>query len=71
MFTPEDISSGMRLDQAIARYLPDISREKAKKAIQVGAVWVNKKRVQIHSRKIGPGDLVTLYKGAGGWTAGY
>jgi 23S rRNA pseudouridine1911/1915/1917 synthase len=61
----------LRLDQALAQYVPDLSREAARKFIQHGAVWINNKRVQIQSRKIFPGDAVTLYTGREGYRRYY
>jgi len=58
--------SGLRLDQAVAGAFDGISRERAKKLIAIGAVWVNGARSQIISRTVRPGDGITLYIGRNG-----
>jgi 23S rRNA pseudouridine1911/1915/1917 synthase len=65
-FKPKENKTSLRLDQAIAYHLPEISREKARKLIQIGAAWVNNNRVQILSRKVVAGDKITLYIGREG-----
>ena len=58
--------SGLRIDQAVAGLFKDISRERAKKFIAVGAVWLNSVRTQIVSRTVQSGDTVTVYVGRRG-----
>ena len=54
-------SASLRLDQAISYHIAGMSREAARKYINIGGVWVNGKRVQILSRKVFPGDEVVLH----------
>lgn len=65
-FSVPDQSAGLRLDQAVGRHLPDLSRETAKKFIALGAVWINERRVQILSTKVRAGDAVSVYIGREG-----
>ena len=59
--------SGLRIDQAVAGLFKDISRERAKKFIAVGAVWLNSARTQIVSRTVRSGDTITVYIGRRGF----
>ena len=70
-FTVASDKAPMRLDQAIPLYIAEFSREQAKKFIQIGAVWINDKRVQIVSRKVKAGDEVALYAGRHGYRTYY
>lgn len=70
-FRLKDCAAHLRLDQAIGRYVADLSREKAKKLIQIGAVWLNGTRIQVLSRKVVAGDSVTVYIGREGWEKYY
>lgn len=70
-FTVESDKVSMRLDQALAHYIAKLSREQAKKYIQIGAVWINDKRVQVVSRTVVPGDAVALYAGREGYRKYY
>ena len=63
--------ASIRLDQAIPLYIAEFSREQAKKFIQIGAVWINDKRVQIVSKKVNTGDEVALYAGRHGYRTYY
>ncbi len=70
-FTADDTTHLLRLDQAIALAIEDISREKARKLVQIGAVWVNGKRVQVQSRKVKHSDEVQVYIGREGYEKRY
>ncbi len=61
-----DKLAGLRLDQAVAWAFEGISRERAKKLIAIGAVWVNGSRTQIVSRTVRPGDSIDIYIGRNG-----
>ena len=54
-------SAALRLDQALSRFITGLSREAARRYIQIGGVWVNGKRTQIQSREISPGDEIVLH----------
>lgn len=56
----------LRIDQAVSRYLPELSRAKARKLIETGAVWINNARSQILSKKVFSGDAVTIHVGREG-----
>ncbi len=59
--------NGLRIDQAVAGLFKDISRERAKKFIAIGAVWLNGVRTQIVSRTVRSGDTYcSLYRPPGG-----
>jgi 23S rRNA pseudouridine1911/1915/1917 synthase len=57
--TAED--EALRLDRALSHCITGLSREAARKYIQIGGVWVNGKRTQIQSRKVKPGDEIVLH----------
>jgi 23S rRNA pseudouridine1911/1915/1917 synthase len=56
-----DDYDALRLDQALSHVISGLSREAARRYIQIGGVWVNGKRTQIQSRKVKPGDEIVLY----------
>ncbi len=58
--------NGLRIDQAVTGLFKDISRERAKKFIAIGAVWLNSVRIQIVSRTVHAGDTITVYIGRRG-----
>ncbi|MBN2106066.1 MAG: RluA family pseudouridine synthase [Deltaproteobacteria bacterium] len=58
--------NGLRIDQAVAGLFKDISRERAKKLIAIGAVWLNSVRTQIVSRTVRSGDMIAVYSGRRG-----
>jgi 23S rRNA pseudouridine1911/1915/1917 synthase len=58
--------SGLRIDQAVSGLFKDISRERAKKLIGIGAVWLNCVRTQIVSRTVRSGDTIAVYVGRRG-----
>lgn len=70
-FTIKHHEASLRLDQALSIYVPDVSRERARKFIQLGSVWINGKRVQILSRKVFTGDAIALYVGREGYKKYY
>jgi 23S rRNA pseudouridine1911/1915/1917 synthase len=63
--------SGLRIDQAVAGLFKDISRERAKKLIAIGAVWLNGVRTQIVSRTVRSGDTIAVYIGRRGFDRYY
>lgn len=57
------VSKGLhqfRLDMALVKLCPNLSRRKIRSAIDTGGVYVNKKRVRISSRTVSTGDEVSL-----------
>lgn len=61
----------LRLDLAIVRFIPELSRTQARTLITIGAAWVNAQRVQVLSRPVHNGDKVTIYRGREGWKKFY
>lgn len=70
-FVLPDDEASLRLDQALARHIANLSRLSAKKFIAVGAVWVNGRRVLTHSWQVRAGDEVVLYCGREGFRQYY
>ncbi|MCP4623637.1 MAG: RluA family pseudouridine synthase [bacterium] len=70
-FTVNHDESPLRLDQAIAAHIEPLSREKAKRIIEIGGVWVNKKRLHTVSRKVVNGDGIEVHIGRNGWSKYY
>ena len=52
--------SGERLDRALARLVPEMSRTLARKVIGMGGVHIGKKRCRVASRTVSAGDRVTV-----------
>ena len=56
---PSDLA-GERLDKAIAALSEDVSRTLARKAIANGGVFLGLDRCKVASRKVSPGDCITI-----------
>ena len=54
---------GMRLDQVLAKHIPEMSRRKARRFIEIGGVFVDSKRVKVSSRKPKQGQSITIHIG--------
>ena len=63
LIVPEALS-GERLDQAIARLAPELSRRMAKRLIDDGAVFIDGKRAQVCSRAVRAGNRVRVTVGS-------
>lgn len=59
--TEED--AGLRLDQVVARRVPDLSRRKARLVIELGGVFVDRSRVKVMGRKVWRGQRVEVRLG--------
>lgn len=59
--TEED--AGLRLDQVVARRVPDLSRRKARLVIELGGVFVDRSRVKVLGRKVWRGQRVEVHLG--------
>lgn len=59
---PED-AAGLRLDQCLARHVEPLSRSSARVALDLGAVFVDKKRVKVASRKVFAGQHIAVHLG--------
>lgn len=60
--SPED--AGLRLDQLLAKRVPELSRRTARKALLIGGVFVERVRVKVASKLIQPGRRVDVHLGA-------
>lgn len=56
---PTDVA-GLRLDQCLARCVPGLSRRTARVALDLGAVFVDRKRVKVASRIMRAGQTVRV-----------
>lgn len=63
-FTVPESAAGLRLDQCIARCVPGLSRRTARIALDLGAVFVDRKRVKVASRIMRLGQLVRVNIGS-------
>lgn len=62
-FVVEAEDAALRLDQVLARRVPDLSRRKARLAIELGAVFVDRARVKVLGRRVAPGQRIELHRG--------
>lgn len=51
---------GTRLDIALCKYLPDLSRRKIRSIVDIGGAYLNNKRVRISSRTVSAGDKIAV-----------
>ena len=58
---PED--EGLRLDQALARGVPGLSRRKARVLVDLGGVYVDRSRVKVASRPVRAGQVIEAVLG--------
>jgi 23S rRNA pseudouridine1911/1915/1917 synthase len=70
-FSVSGLQEPLRLDRAVERFVPEVSRTQARTLITIGAAWVNGQRVQVLSRAVHNGDSVQVYKGREGWKKFY
>jgi 23S rRNA pseudouridine1911/1915/1917 synthase len=56
-------ADGLRLDQCLARYVEPLSRSSARVALDLGAVFVDQRRVKVASRKVAAGQHVVVHLG--------
>lgn len=59
---PEE-ADGLRLDQCLSRCVEPLSRSSARVALDLGAVFVDDKRVKVASRRVTPGQHVVVHLG--------
>lgn len=55
---------GLRLDQCLARCIPELSRRTARVVLDLGGVFVERKRVKVASRKVSTGQRITVHMGS-------
>jgi len=60
LYKVESDNSGKRLDIYLLEQIGDLSRRKIRSIIDVGGVYVNKKRVRIASRSVTVGDTIRV-----------
>lgn len=58
---PEDV--GLRLDQALAARVPGLSRRKARALLDIGGVFVDRRRVKVASRTVRVGQVIEAHIG--------
>jgi 23S rRNA pseudouridine1911/1915/1917 synthase len=57
-FVVPEADDGLRLDQALARHVPGLSRRKARVLLDIGGVFVDKARVKVAGRAVRAGQVV-------------
>jgi 23S rRNA pseudouridine1911/1915/1917 synthase len=62
-FRVPDEMAGLRIDQCLSRCVEPLSRSSARVALDLGAVFVDDKRVKVASRKVMPGQHVVVHLG--------
>ena len=62
-FEVAEEQGGLRLDQFVARCVPDLSRRKARVVIEIGGVFVDRARVKVLGRRVRPGQIVEVHVG--------
>lgn len=62
-FHVPDEADGLRLDQCLARCVEPLSRTSARVALDLGAVFVDERRVKVASRKVAAGQHVVVHLG--------
>lgn len=61
-FFTTDTDEGRRLDQFLQQQLPDLSRTRIRKIIDIGGVHIDKRRVRKCGRKIQTSESIKLYQ---------
>lgn len=59
---PEE-AAGLRLDQCLGRYVEPLSRSTARVALDLGAVFVDNRRVKVASRRVFVGQHIAVHLG--------
>lgn len=62
-FVVDREDEGLRLDQVLARRIPDLSRRRARLLIELGGVFVERVRVKVMSRRARAGQVVEAHFG--------
>jgi 23S rRNA pseudouridine1911/1915/1917 synthase len=57
-FVIPEADDGLRLDQALARHVPGLSRRRARVLLDIGGVFVDKQRVKVAGRPVRTGQTV-------------
>jgi ribosomal protein S4 len=56
-------AAGLRLDQVLGRYVPGLSRHSARVALDMGAVFVDQRRVKVASRTLAAEQHIAVHLG--------
>ena len=62
-FTVASEDAGLRLDQLLAKRVPELSRRTARKVLLIGGVFVESARVKVASKVVQAGRVVDVYLG--------
>src|SRR3954471_20885003 len=62
-FTVSDEDAGRRLDQVLAARVPGLSRRQARVLLDIGGVFVDKRRIKIAGRPMHAGEEVVAVMG--------
>jgi 23S rRNA pseudouridine1911/1915/1917 synthase len=62
-FTVTDGEDGLRLDQVLAVRVPDLSRRRARVLIDLGGVFVDRRRIKMAGRPVKSGEKVVAHLG--------
>lgn len=62
-FDVSEADVGLRLDQCLSRHVAQLSRRAARLALELGAVFVDRKRVKVASRRVSVGQHVAVHLG--------
>jgi 23S rRNA pseudouridine1911/1915/1917 synthase len=63
VFEVPDSADQLRLDQCLAQCVPGLSRRMARVIIDLGGVFIDKKRVKVASRKVFRGQRIAVHRG--------
>jgi 23S rRNA pseudouridine1911/1915/1917 synthase len=62
-FTVGEAEAGLRLDQALAARVPDLSRRRARLLLDIGGVFVDGRRVKVAGRLVRAGEKIVAHVG--------
>lgn len=62
-FEVSEADAGLRLDQCLSRRVEQLSRSSARVALDLGAVFVDRRRVKVASRRVSAGQHVAVHLG--------
>ena len=63
VFEVPENADQLRLDQCLAQCVPGLSRRMARVIIDLGGVFIDKKRVKVASRKVFRGQIIAVHRG--------
>jgi len=62
-FIVPDTAAGLRLDQCLSQHVEQLSRSAARVALDLGAVFVDRRRVKVASRRVFAGQHIVVHLG--------